>query len=104
MVQLGDIDVECLVVLPSLGNGGTEKVAVLLSEFLSKNMVVGLVTFGEKEDDVFTVREPIVRISIGGQSESSSFFRAVISNCRRILLMRRLFVELKPKVVLSEYS
>ena len=49
---------DCLIVLPSLGSGGTEKNVVMLSKYLSQHRSVGVATFSSIDEDFFRFSSP----------------------------------------------
>ena len=75
---------DCLIFLPSLSSGGTEKVAVLLSGVLVKYMKVGLVTFSCEKDDFFPIDGGVVRFALDSLSESQSFYEVLRNNLLRV--------------------
>ena len=92
---------DILILIPALGNGGTEKVASMLARSFAHNSAVGLVTFATGSADFFDAGKAVQRLTIDEHEPSRSIVQAISANFRRVKKLRRIFKSSRPTIVLS---
>jgi GalNAc-alpha-(1->4)-GalNAc-alpha-(1->3)-diNAcBac-PP-undecaprenol alpha-1,4-N-acetyl-D-galactosaminyltransferase len=90
------------IVVDSLGGGGAEHVAVLLSSGLvTRGERVTLLTFSSGDDRFYDVDACVDLVQLGVARTSRNFCEAVVNNLWRVYRVRRKIRKLKPDCVLS---
>ena len=88
------------VFIGSLTGGGAERVAVSLSENLSDEFDVTVVTLGSKERDFYHLSESVNRVAMGLDGKTSGINK-IFSNTYRVYKFRRLLKKEKPDLVIA---
>jgi GalNAc-alpha-(1->4)-GalNAc-alpha-(1->3)-diNAcBac-PP-undecaprenol alpha-1,4-N-acetyl-D-galactosaminyltransferase len=91
-----------ILVISDLQSGGTQRVVSSLANYWVRvGKKVTVITFSTPEDDFFRLSNPVERISIGGQKDSSSFLSGLVSNLRRIRRLRDTLETLKADLAIG---
>jgi GalNAc-alpha-(1->4)-GalNAc-alpha-(1->3)-diNAcBac-PP-undecaprenol alpha-1,4-N-acetyl-D-galactosaminyltransferase len=92
-------------VIADLQSGGTQRVVSILANYWSQNgKAITVVTLSGPETDFFKLSVGVDRISLGGQTNSSSFFSGLAANLRRIRLLRMGLQKLQAKYAIGLIS
>src|SRR5690349_1272671 len=91
-----------VLMIPSLGPGGAERVMTLLATGLAQQgHEVYLVTLGPTGRDFFTVDPPVRRVGLDLLEDSESLVQALGANVKRTRMLRRLVQTIRPHAVIS---
>ncbi|MCR9259118.1 MAG: glycosyltransferase family 4 protein [Pseudomonadaceae bacterium] len=91
-----------LFVLSGLGAGGAERVACnMLNFWASQQFQVGLLTLANLEDDHYSVDTRVSRLSLDIIWTSQNILVGLISNLKRMRMIRSSVVEFAPDIVIS---
>lgn len=91
-----------LLMIPTLGPGGAERVMTSLAEGLVRNgHEVFLLTLSGRDTDFYAVPAGVSRIALAAMGNSRHLGDALLANLRRILAVRRAIVAVKPDALLS---
>ncbi len=94
--------VRVLMVVPSLGHGGAERVAVkLIEHFVSVGTVVVLVTVAAPATDFYPVPEGVERHSLDASGFSRSRLQGLLANLVRIWRLRKIVRATRSQVLLG---
>ncbi|HEY0687131.1 MAG TPA: glycosyltransferase family 4 protein [Steroidobacter sp.] len=91
-----------LLMIPSLGPGGAERVMSLLAGALAaRGHDVCLLTLCDARADFFAVDSRVRRVALNVAGDSRSVYEALRSNAGRVRAIRRAVIEAAPDAVLS---
>jgi glycosyltransferase involved in cell wall biosynthesis len=91
-----------LLLIPSLGPGGAERVITLLAdELAARNHQVTLLTLSEVGGDFFPVSPRVRRVGLGLMGDSRGIAGGLVANVRRVRAIRRTVSGLRPDAVVS---
>ncbi len=95
------LSVDRMVVISDLGSGGAQRIACdLAAHWCHAGLSVAVVTLAAAEDR-YRLDSAIRRISLDLSMQSGTAWQGVIANMRRIFVLRRVFRQLNPVVVVS---
>jgi len=95
-------DKSILLIIGSLGSGGTERVvSTLAGEMSDIGNKVTLATFDDVQNDFYALDPSVGRVSIGGYWRSSNLVHAIFGNLWRLVKLRYLVKLCKPDAVYS---
>lgn len=90
------------LVIPSLGAGGAERVACILSaEWLTRGYAVTLVTLSSNKTDFFSIPYGVHRVALGVDKESQTMRQGILANIQRIKKLRLALKSSTPDVIIS---
>lgn len=91
-----------LIFISSLSSGGAERVAATLASYWAeKGCSVTVVTLAAQSEDFYQLPPSIKRIALNLAGASHNPLVALINNLRRVLALRRVLRQVRPKVALS---
>lgn len=94
-----------LLVVPSLGAGGAERICVLLAQGLQRlGHQVSVVTIFGSDSDFFALPEGVLRVALDLGSDTSGIVAKLSHNRRRVAAVRRQICEQRPDAVISFLS
>jgi len=90
------------LVISDLGAGGAQRVLVTLAnEWSRAGRDVVVVTLSSPESDFFKLSEAVTRRSLDILGETSGFLGGIRANIRRVFVLRRCLIDLRPESVLG---
>ena len=93
---------DILFVITSLNAGGAERVAVnLTTHWAEAGHETALVTIANAEIDSFALHDSVKRAALGLTGESNNFIDSLWQNLRRVIALRSVIKEHRPKVIVS---
>lgn len=93
---------DILFVISSLDAGGAERVAVNLStHWVDVGYETALVTMASEKHDYYTLHKDVKRTALGLTGQSDNFISSLLENIKRVFVLRRVFKQYRPKVVVS---
>jgi GalNAc-alpha-(1->4)-GalNAc-alpha-(1->3)-diNAcBac-PP-undecaprenol alpha-1,4-N-acetyl-D-galactosaminyltransferase len=96
---------EIVFVIADLQSGGTQRVVSILANYWSQNSKkVTVITLSGPETDFFKLSAEVNRISLGGQTDSSSLISGLTANLQRIRLLRRELQKLQARYAIGLIS
>lgn len=105
MFSNGADQLKILLFMNSLAGGGAERAAATLANFWAqKGWDVTLVTLASIEDDFYPLNPGIKRSSLGLAGDSEHVLKALSQNIRRILALRRILLQTRPRIALAMMS
>ena len=91
-----------VLMIPTLGPGGAERVMTLLAGGLAaRGHEVSLLTLAGADEDFFAVDPRVRRIGLGLTRDSASMLHALQANAKRVRALRGVVATIAPDVVLS---
>lgn len=91
-----------LLIIPSLGPGGAERVMTLLAAGLAaRDHEVWLVTLAQTGDEFFAIDPRVRRLGLDLVGDSRTMLQAVRANLQRLRALRRALARVAPDAVLS---
>ena len=90
------------IVIHSLGGGGAERTLVdLTASWASRGDQVSIITLSHALDDAYALHPAVTRVVLDVAGESKGIFNGIVSNVRRVLILRRTLKSLAPDVLLG---
>mgnify|MGYP000221117195 CR=1 FL=1 len=90
------------LVISDLGAGGAQRVLVTLAnEWSRAGRSVVVITFSSPDSDFFSLSDAVTRKSLNVAGATNGFLGAVKANIRRVLVLRRCLIDLRPRSVLG---
>lgn len=94
-----------LIFMDSLAGGGAERAAATLANYwVRKGWDVTLVTLAPIDDDFYPLDPGIQRIALALAGDSGHLAKAVCQNIRRIMALRRVLLQVRPRIALAMMS
>lgn len=89
-------------VIPALGAGGAERVAVLTAaELARRGHEITFFTYDGEQPDFYPLSEGIKRVRLNILSTAESFAQGAVNNIRRIAVLRRALKKSAPDAIIS---
>lgn len=93
------------LIINSLGIGGAERILVRLAhEWAERGNKISFITFFQETGfnyNLNTKHKNITLINLGEKKPNNNFFLQIIKIIKRTILLRRLFITLKPNIIIS---
>lgn len=93
------------LIINSLGIGGAERILVRLAhEWAERGNKISFITFFQETGfnyNLNTKHKNITLINLGEKKPNNNFFLQIIKIIKRTILLRRLFIKLKPDIIIS---
>ena len=90
------------LVISDLGAGGAQRVLVTLAnEWSRTGRSVVVITFSSPESDFFTLSDSVTRKSLNVVGATNGFWGAITANVKRVLVLRRCLIDLRPSSALG---
>jgi len=97
--------VRLLILISSLSNGGAERTAALLANHWSAlGWQVTIVTLAPQSKDFYPLDDKVRRIALNMDGESSSRWRGLVQNIKRVRAVRRCLKSTRPHAALAMMS
>ena len=91
-----------IFVISDLNLGGAQRVMLAVARGLFANdYEVAIITLSEQVNDHYKYSEDITRVALNAYGPSKNIFEALVSNIRRICLLRAQLKSSKPDIVIS---
>jgi glycosyltransferase involved in cell wall biosynthesis len=91
-----------LFVISGMSSGGAERVAsIMLRHWVDTDLEVGLLTFSPVESDHYTLMPELERLHLNLTWDSSNTVHGVLSNIRRLRMIRKEITGFSPDIVVS---
>lgn len=91
-----------VLVIPSLGGGGAERVmATLANAWAARGDTITLITLSDSAGDVYQLDPLVRRVGLGLLQSSNNILQALANNWRRVFALRRAITQSRPDAVVS---
>ena len=99
--KIFQMNYDVAIVISDLGAGGAQKVLTTLLNVWAASKRVIVITLDEDSNDFYSLPDEVDRLVIGGIKRSSSILLGLLSNLKRIFLLRKQLKKIKVPVIMS---